>query len=67
MMHSTSITISHPSIVRLYSGLKREDVRRGQVLSAPNTVKAYKNFKAVVYLLTEEESGRHTPFFTGYR
>jgi len=51
----------------LYRGLKREDVRRGQVLSAPNTVKTYKKFKAEVYVLTEKEGGRHTPFFTHYR
>ena len=73
-MYSRSITISHPSIDRthvcticLYRGLKREDVRRGQVLSAPNTVKTYKKFKAEVYVLTEKEGGRHTPFFTHYR
>jgi translation elongation factor EF-Tu-like GTPase len=42
-------------------------VRRGQVLSAPNTVKTYKKFKAEVYVLTEKEGGRHTPFFTHYR
>jgi len=45
----------------LLRGLKREDVRRGQVLSAPNTVKTYKKFKAEVYVLTEKEGGRHTP------
>lgn len=42
-------------------------MRRGQVLSAPNTVKTYKKFKAEVYVLTEKEGGRHTPFFTHYR
>jgi translation elongation factor EF-Tu-like GTPase len=51
----------------LLRGLKREDVRRGQVLAAPGTVKTYKKFKAEVYVLTQSEGGRHTPFFTHYR
>lgn len=51
----------------LLRGLKREDVRRGQVLAAPGTVKTYKKFKAEVYVLTKEEGGRHTAFFTHYR
>lgn len=51
----------------LLRGLKREDVRRGQVLAAPGTVKTYKKFKAEVYVLTQAEGGRHTPFFTHYR
>ena len=51
----------------LLRGLKREDVRRGQVLAAPGTVKTYKKFKAEVYVLNQAEGGRHTPFFTHYR
>mmetsp|Transcript_23608 Transcript_23608/g.23805 ORF Transcript_23608/g.23805 Transcript_23608/m.23805 type:complete len:420 (+) Transcript_23608:137-1396(+) len=51
----------------LMRGLKRDDVRRGQVLAAPNTVKTYKKFKAEVYILTQNEGGRHTPFFNNYR
>lgn len=51
----------------LLRGLKREDVRRGQVLSAPNSIKTYKKFKAEVYVLTDKEGGRHTPFFSNYR
>ncbi len=51
----------------LLRGLKREDVRRGQVLAAPGTVKTYKKFKAEVYVLTPAEGGRHAPFFTHCR
>ena len=51
----------------LLRGVKRDDVKRGQVLAAPNTVKTYKKFKAEVYVLTQNEGGRHTPFFTNYR
>jgi elongation factor Tu len=51
----------------LLRGLKRDDVRRGQVLAAPGTMKTYKKFKAEVYVLKQEEGGRHTPFFSNYR
>lgn len=51
----------------LLRGLKRDDVKRGQVLAAPNTVKTFKKFKAEVYVLTQNEGGRHTPFFNNYR
>ena len=51
----------------LLRGLKREDVMRGQVLAAPNSIKPHTKFKAKVYILTKEEGGRHTPFFKGYR
>lgn len=51
----------------LLRGIKREEVRRGQVLAAPGTVKTYKKFKAEVYVLKQTEGGRHTPFFTHYR
>ena len=51
----------------LLRSLKREDVLRGQVLAAPNSLKTYKKFKAEVYVLTDKEGGRHTPFFSNYR
>ena len=46
---------------------KRDEVERGQVLAAPKTITPHKKFKAEVYVLSKEEGGRHTPFFTGYR
>ena len=51
----------------LLRGINREDVERGQVLAKPGTVTPHKKFKARVYVLTKEEGGRHTPFFTNYR
>jgi elongation factor Tu len=51
----------------LLRGTKREEVERGQVLCKPGTVKPHTKFKAEVYILTKEEGGRHTPFFTNYR
>ena len=51
----------------LLRGTKREEVERGQVLSKPGSVKPHKKFKAEAYILTKEEGGRHTPFFTNYR
>ncbi len=51
----------------LLRGLKREDIERGQVLAAPNSIKPHTKFKAEAYILTKEEGGRHTPFFKGYR
>jgi elongation factor Tu len=51
----------------LLRGTKKEDVERGQVLAAVNTIKPHKKFKAETYILTKEEGGRHTPFFNGYR
>jgi elongation factor Tu len=51
----------------LLRGIGREDVERGQVLAAPGSIQPVTNFKAEVYVLTKEEGGRHTPFFTGYR
>ncbi len=51
----------------LIRGLKREDVERGQVLAKPGSITPHKKFKAEVYVLTKEEGGRHTPFFTNYR
>jgi elongation factor Tu len=51
----------------LLRGTKREEVERGQVLAKPGTITPHKKFKAEVYILTKEEGGRHTPFFTNYR
>jgi elongation factor Tu len=51
----------------LLRGTKREDVERGQVLCKPGSVKPHTRFKAEAYILTKEEGGRHTPFFTNYR
>jgi elongation factor Tu len=51
----------------LLRGVKREDVERGQVLAKPGSITPHKKFKAEVYVLTKEEGGRHTPFFSGYR
>jgi elongation factor Tu len=51
----------------LLRGTKREDVQRGQVLSKPGSITPHKKFKAECYILTKEEGGRHTPFFSNYR
>ena len=51
----------------LLRGTKREDVERGQVLAKPGSIKPHTKFKAEVYVLTKEEGGRHTPFFSNYR
>ena len=51
----------------LLRGIAREEVERGQVLAKPGSVKPHKKFKAEVYVLSKEEGGRHTPFFTNYR
>jgi len=55
------------NIGALLRGVKREDIRRGQVLCKPGSVKTGKLFEAEVYALSKEEGGRHTPFFTNYR
>ncbi|GAB7080084.1 elongation factor Tu [Megalodesulfovibrio paquesii] len=55
------------NIGALLRGIKREDVERGQVLAKPGSITPHKKFKAEVYVLSKEEGGRHTPFFTGYR
>ena len=55
------------NIGALLRGIKREDVERGQVLTAPGTVTCHTKFTAQVYVLTKEEGGRHTPFFNNYR
>jgi elongation factor Tu len=51
----------------LLRGTKREEVERGQVLAAPGSITPHTNFHAEAYILTKEEGGRHTPFFTNYR
>jgi elongation factor Tu len=51
----------------LIRGIKREEIERGQVLAAPGSITPHKKFTSSVYVLTKEEGGRHTPFFTGYR
>lgn len=51
----------------LLRGTKREEVERGQVLAKPGSIKPHTKFEAEVYILTKEEGGRHTPFFTNYR
>jgi len=51
----------------LLRGVDKEDLERGMVLAAPGSVKPHTKFQAEVYILSKEEGGRHTPFFTGYR
>jgi elongation factor Tu len=55
------------NIGALLRGTKREEVERGQVLSKPGSITPHTKFKAEAYILTKEEGGRHTPFFTNYR
>jgi elongation factor Tu len=51
----------------LLRGVNREDIERGMVLAAPGSITPHINFESEVYVLTKDEGGRHTPFFTGYR
>ncbi len=51
----------------LLRGVERDDIERGMVLAAPGSITPHTEFKAQVYVLTKDEGGRHTPFFTGYR
>jgi elongation factor Tu len=51
----------------LLRGIQKENIERGMVLSKPGTITPHTKFEAEVYVLTKEEGGRHTPFFTGYR
>ncbi len=55
------------NIGALLRGAKREDIERGQVLAAPGSITPHTKFNAQAYILTKEEGGRHTPFFTNYR
>ncbi len=59
--------IAGDNVGLLLRGLKKEDIQRGQVLAAPNSIKPHVHFEAEVYVLSKEEGGRHTPFFSGYR
>jgi elongation factor Tu len=51
----------------LLRGIKRDDVERGQVVAAPKSITPHTKFEAEVYVLSKDEGGRHTPFFSGYR
>jgi elongation factor Tu len=51
----------------LLRGIKRDEVERGQVVAKPGSITPHTKFKAEVYVLSKEEGGRHTPFFSGYR
>lgn len=51
----------------LLRGVAKEDIERGMVIAKPGSIKPHKKFKATVYILTKDEGGRHSPFFTGYR
>jgi len=51
----------------LLRGIEKEDVERGQVIAKPKSITPHTEFEAEVYILTKEEGGRHTPFFSGYR
>jgi elongation factor Tu len=55
------------NIGALLRGMKRDDIERGQVLAKPGTITPHTRFKAEVYVLSKEEGGRHTPFFSNYR
>ena len=59
--------IAGDNVGLLLRGLKKEDVERGQVLCAPGSLTPHTEFEAEVYVLSKEEGGRHTPFFTGYK
>ena len=51
----------------LRRGVKKKDVERGQVIAKPGSITPHMDFESEVYVLTKEEGGRHTPFFTGYK
>jgi elongation factor Tu len=51
----------------LLRGIERKDIERGQVIAKPGSITPHTKFKAEAYVLTKEEGGRHTPFFSGYR
>ncbi len=55
------------NIGALLRGVSREDIQRGQVLAKPGTIIPHTKFKSEVYVLSKEEGGRHTPFFSNYR
>src|SRR5690606_39758691 len=55
------------NIGALLRGVAREEIQRGQVLAKPGTITPHTKFKSEVYVLSKDEGGRHTPFFTNYR
>ncbi len=59
--------VAGDNIGALLRGVERKDIERGQVLAKPGTIKPHTKYKAEVYVLSKEEGGRHTPFFTNYR
>jgi elongation factor Tu len=59
--------IAGDNVGTLLRGIEKEDVERGQVLCKPGSINPHSKFEAEVYVLTKEEGGRHTPFFTGYK
>jgi len=68
MFHkSLDVTQAGDAVGILLRGVDREDVERGQVLVAPGTMKPYTKLEAEVYILSRDEGGRHTPFFSGYK
>lgn len=68
MFHKTlDVTQAGDAVGILLRGVDREEVERGQVLVAPGTMKPYTKAEAEVYILSREEGGRHTPFFSGYK
>ena len=68
MLHKwTDAAPAGDNIGALLPGVKREDIERGQVLAKPGTITPHTKFKAEVYVLSKEEGGRHTPFFSNYR
>jgi elongation factor Tu len=64
---SMDVTQAGDNVGALLRGVKRDEVERGQVLAKPGSITPHTQFKANVYVLTKEEGGRHTPFFTNYR
>ena len=59
--------VAGDNVGALLRGVDRKDIERGQVLAKPGSIKPHTKFKAEVYVLTKEEGGRHTPFFSNYR
>jgi len=64
---SLDVAMAGDNVGCLLRGVERNDVERGQVLAKPGSIHPHTKFKGEVYILTKEEGGRHTPFFTGYR
>lgn len=60
-------TVAGDNVGVLLRGVQKDDIQRGMVIAAPNSIEPHTKFEAQVYVLTKEEGGRHTPFFQGYR